>query len=278
MRIKIITDSSCDLPKHLIEQYDIGVAPLHIYIDGKDYTDGKDITHEEFYEKCRTAESLPKTSQPAPGDVLHIIQESLKEYTHVLSVNLSSALSGTYQTVNMLKESIGDALTVFDSKNGSLGVGMQALKACELVKEGLSKSEIIRRLTKYRESLDTLVYLETLENAVKGGRVSKFSYVAASMLNVKAIVYIDKEEGTVKVREKIRGEKKALRYIIDAIKNKDIDFSDRVIGISHAGCIERANEFIEMLKAEVKPKEILLSSMGPVIGTYAAQGAIYVCF
>ncbi|MBB6214129.1 DegV family protein with EDD domain [Anaerosolibacter carboniphilus] len=278
MRIKIITDSSCDLPKHLVEQYDIGVAPLHVFIDGKDYTDGKDITHKEFYEKCSTAETLPKTSQPAPGDVLHMIQESLKEYTHVLSINLSSALSGTYQTVNMLKETIGEALTAFDTKNGSLGVGMQVLKACELVKEGLSKSEIIKRLTEYRESMDTLVYLETLENAVKGGRVSKFSYIAASMLNVKAIVYVDKEEGSVKVREKIRGEKKALRYIIDAIKNKNIDFSDRVIGITHADCLERANEFIEMLKAEVNPKEILLHSMGPVIGTYAARGAIYVCF
>ena len=278
MSIRVITDSSCDLPKEMITQYNIGVAPLHIYIDGEDYTDGADITHEEFYEKSGKAQNLPKTSQPAPGDVLDLIHESLKEYTHVLSVNLSSALSGTYQTVNMLKESVGEALTIFDTKNGSLGVGLQVLKACELVKEGLSSTEIVKRLAEYRDSLDTLVYLETLENAVKGGRVSKLSYIAASMLNVKAIVYIDKEEGTVKVREKIRGEKKALRYIIDAIKNKDIDFSDRVIGITHAGCLDRANEFIEMLKTEVNPKEILLHSMGPVIGTYAAQGAIYVCF
>lgn len=278
MRIRIITDSSCDLPKDLIEQYDIGVAPLHIYIEGEDYTDGKDITHEEFYEKCKTASSLPRTSQPAPGDVLHLIHESLKEYSHVLSVNLSSALSGTYQTVNMFKESLGDILTTFDSKNGSLGLGMQVLRACELVREGLSKSEIIRRLTEYRDSLDTLVYLETLENAVKGGRVSRLSYMAANMLNVKPIVYVDKHEGTVKVREKIRGEKKALKYMIHAIKNKNIDFSDQIIGVTHADCLERANEFIHMLKEEIRPKEILFHSMGPVIGTYAAKGSIYVCF
>ncbi len=278
MSIRIITDSSCDLPQRILDEYNIGVVPLHILIDEVNYVDGVEISHEEYYEKCAVAKNLPKTSQPSPGDISNLIQESLKEYKHVLSVNLSSVLSGTYQTVSMVKNSIGEAVTTFDTRNGSIGVGMQVVRACELVQKGLSVSEIIKELTVYRDSLDVLVYLETLENAVKGGRVSRVQYFAASMLNVKPVVFIDKEDGYVKVKEKIRGEKKALRYIINAIKEKNIDFSDRVIGVTHAGCLDRANELINMLKEEIQPKEILLHSMGPVIGTYAGAGAVYVCF
>ncbi|MEW9122762.1 MAG: DegV family protein [Thermotaleaceae bacterium] len=278
MSIRIITDSSCDLPQNILEEYDIGVAPLHIRIDDEHFIDGVDLSHKAYYEKCAAAKDLPKTSQPSPGDILSLIQDSLKEYKHVISVNLSSVLSGTYQTVNMVKNSIEEAIGTFDTRNGSLGVGMQVLKACELVRKGLSVSEILHQLTDYRDSLDVLVYLETLENAVKGGRVSKVQYFAASMLNVKPVVFIDKEDGVVKVKEKIRGEKKALRYIINTIKDKNIDFSDRVIGVTHADCLERANEFIKMLREEIRPKEIILHSMGPVIGTYAGAGAVYVCF
>lgn len=278
MSIRIITDSSCDLPQNILEEYDIGVAPLHIRIDDEHFIDGIDLSHKAYYEKCAAAKDLPKTSQPSPGDILSLIQDSLKEYKHVISVNLSSVLSGTYQTVNMVKNSIEEAIGTFDTRNGSLGVGMQVLKACELVRKGLSVSEILHQLTDYRDSLDVLVYLETLENAVKGGRVSKVQYFAASMLNVKPVVFIDKEDGVVKVKEKIRGEKKALRYIINTIKDKNIDFSDRVIGVTHADCLERANEFIKMLREEIRPKEIILHSMGPVIGTYAGAGAVYVCF
>lgn len=278
MSIRVITDSSCDLPQRILEEYDIGMAPLHILIDEHNYVDGIEISHEEYYRKCAVANGLPKTSQPSPGDILNLIQESLKEYKHVLSVNLSSVLSGTYQTVNMVKNSIGEAVTTFDTLNGSIGVGMVVMRACELVRKGLAIPEIIQELTAYRESLDVLVYLETLENAVKGGRVSKVQYFAASMLNVKPVVFIDKEDGFVKVKEKIRGEKKALRYLINSIKEKNIDYSDRVIGVTHADCLERANEFISMLKEEINPKEILLHSMGPVIGTYAGAGAVYVCF
>lgn len=278
MNIRVITDSSCDLPQHILDEYNIGVAPLHIMIDEENYIDGIEISHEEYYERCAAAKNLPKTSQPSPGDILNLIQESLKEYKHVLSVNLSSVLSGTFQTVSMVKNSIGEVVTAFDTRNGSIGVGMQVLKACELIKKGLSISEIIKELTAYRDSLDVLVYLETLENAVKGGRVSKVQYFAASMLNVKPLVFVDKEDGYVKVKEKIRGEKKALRHIINTIKEKNIDFSNRVIGVTHAGCMDRATEFMNMLKAEIQPKEILFHSMGPVIGSYAGAGAVYVCF
>ncbi|MFZ5966164.1 MAG: DegV family protein [Bacillota bacterium] len=278
MSIRIITDSSCDLPEHLLQKYDIGVAPLHIEIDGEYFKDGVTISHQEFYEKCRQSKNLPKTSQPSPGDVLNLIQESLKEYKHVLSVNLSSVLSGTYQTVNMIRNSLEEKVTTFDTRNGSMGVGLQVLKACELVKKGLSISEIIHKLTEYRDGMDTLVYLETLENAVKGGRVSKVQYIAASMMNIKPVVHIDKEDGYVKVLEKVRGEKKALRYMINRIKEKNIDFSQSVIGITHTDCAERLAEFVKMLKEEINPKEIIISTMGPTIGTYAGLGALYISY
>lgn len=274
--MKIITDSSCDLPKALIEKHNIDVIPLKIEIDGIDYTDGVDLSHEEFFIKMKTSPTLPKTSQPSPQSFVESFKDGIEEYGEVLSIHLSSKLSATFDAANVAKEKVEGDIEIFDTLSGSLGVGLQVLKACELAKEGVKKSVILEKLRDYRDQMNVVVYLETLENAVKGGRVSKPKEFVANLFNLKPIVHV--EDGYVKILKTLRGKKRGIRALIQEMEKKNIDFQDRVVGITHCDCLEDALALKDEVVEKFRPKEVLLTTMGPVIGTHAGPGGLLVCF
>lgn len=274
--MKIVTDSSCDLPKAIIEKYNIDVIPLKIEIDGKDYTDGVNLSHEEFFTKMKTSPTLPKTSQPSPQSFFESFKNGVEDYKEVLSIHLSSKLSATFDAANVAKEKVQGDIEIFDTLTGSIGVGLQVLKAAELAKEGVAKSEILENLRKYRDQMNVVVYLETLENAVKGGRVSKPKEFVANLFNLKPIVHV--EDGHVKILKTLRGKKRGLRTLIEEMEKKNIDFKDRIIGITHCDCLDDAIALRDEIMEKFKPKEILLTTMGPVIGTHAGPGGLLVCF
>ncbi len=274
--MKIVTDSSCDLPKNLIEKYNIDVIPLKIEIGGTDYTDGVDLSHEEFFKKMKQSSTLPKTSQPSPQSFLDSFKNGVADYKEVLSIHLSSKLSATFDAANVAKEKVSGDIETFDTLSGSLGVGLQVLKASQLVEEGVSKSEILEKLREYREQMNVVVYLETLENAVKGGRVSKPKEFVANLFNLKPVVHV--EEGYVKILKTLRGKKRGLRTLIEEMEKKNVDFQDRIVGITHCDCLEDALALKDEIVEKFSPKEVLLTTMGPVIGTHAGPGGLLVCF
>ncbi len=274
--MKIVTDSSCDLPKNLIEKYNIDVIPLKIEIDGVDYTDGVDLNHQEFFIKMKNSPTLPKTSQPSPQAFLDSFKNGVEEYKEVLSIHLSSKLSATFDAANVAKKKVDGDIDIFDTLSGSIGVGLQVLRASQLAQEGVSKPMILENLQKYRDQMNVVVYLETLENAVKGGRVSKPKEFVANLFNLKPIVHVD--EGHVKILKTLRGKKKGIRALTEEMEKKNIDYTDLTIGITHCDCLEDAQALKEEIEEKFKPKEILLTTMGPVIGTHAGPGGLLVCF
>lgn len=274
--VQIITDSSCDLPQEIIDRLKILIVPLQIEINGEQYTDGVDLTHHQFFEKMAASPTLPKTSQPSPQSFLDAFREGLKRHSEILSIHLSSRLSGTMEGALMVKNDVEGDISIFDSLTGSLGVGLQVMKACELVKEGLSKQAILERLTEYREQMRVVVYLETLENAVKGGRVSKPKEIVANLLNLKPVVHV--EEGYVRILKTLRGKKKGMRMLLEEMEKKGVDYSNRIVGITHCDCLEDALALKEEIMQRFKPAEIILTTMGPVIGTHAGTGGLLICF
>jgi len=274
--MKIVTDSSCDLPRKYIDELDISVIPLKIEIDGHDFTDGVDLTHESFYAKMKASPTLPKTSQPSPQAFYDSFKEGLEHYGEVLSLHLSSKLSATYDAASVAKEKIGGDIEVFDTLSGSIGVGLQVLKAAELAKEGLSKTQIVESLKEYRDQMHVVVYLETLENAVKGGRVSKPKEFVANLFNLKPVVHV--EDGLVKIMKTLRGKKKGIRSLIEEMEKKNINYTDRIVAITHCDCLEDALQLKEEIVEKFQPKEIILTTMGPVIGSHAGAGGLLVCF
>ncbi|MFJ7969823.1 DegV family protein [Psychrobacillus sp. NPDC096389] len=273
--IKIITDSSSDLSREIIEKYDITVVPLKVNIEGKDYLEGIDLTPKEFFMKLFSSENLPKISQPSPAE----FAESFSKFTEedeLLCLTISSGLSGTYQSACMGKELSGTNVTVFDTLAGSLAHGFQIVHAAELAQKGYSIEKIVTVLEKNREEMNILILLDALENIVKGGRLSKFQGSIAKILNIKVI--LEGVNGKVEVLEKFQGKKRFQKKTLEVIQNKKEDFSQTIFGITHTGNIEEA----EVLKAELirrfQPKDVIVRYMGATMGTYAGKGGMIVSF
>ncbi len=275
--IKIITDSSADIPEELVKQYDISVVPLTVTIAGRDYLEKIDLTSEEFFTKMFAADELPKTSQPSPAAFAKTFSKFEKS-TDLLCLTISSGLSGTYQSACMGKELSNDAnVTIFDTLAGSIGHGLQVIRAAELAEQGYSLSEIIADLTVYREKMNILVLLDTLENIVKGGRLSRFQGSLARILNIKVILE-RVDGGKVEIREKVRGRSKFYKRVLEIIREKRTDFSKMTIGITHTGNEADAEAIKKEIISQFNPKEVIVSYMGATMGAYAGKNGIIIAF
>ncbi|WP_075980003.1 DegV family protein [Bacillus massilinigeriensis] len=274
--IKIITDSSADLPVEIIERYDITVVPLTVTIDGQHYLEKVDISPEEFFAKMFSSEELPKTSQPSPASFAEMFSKFDKN-TEILCLTISSGLSGTYQSACLGKNLSDARVTVFDTLAGSLGHGLQIIRAAELAEEGLTVDQIVTELTKYRENMNILVLLSTLENIVKGGRLSRFQGSLAKILNIKVI--LDRVEGgKVEILEKIRGKKRFYNRALQIIEERGNDFSDITFGITHTGNVEDAESMKQEIILRFQPRDVLINYMGATMGTYAGKDGMIISF
>jgi DegV family protein with EDD domain len=273
--LQLVTDSSADLPSELLEKYNISVVPLTINIDGKEYIDGVDLTPTDFYEKMFKSRTLPKTSQPSPAAFEEIFNK-LSGKGPILCLTISSGLSGTYQSACMGRDLSGKDVYVFDTLAGSLAHGLQLIEAGNLAKQGLPINEIIERLEELRSRSNILILLDTLENIVKGGRLSKFQGSLAKILDIK--VLLEGINGKVEIVEKVRGKRKFLNRIINVIGERKQDFSNTVFGITHVNNISDA----EFLKTEIikkyNPKGVIINQMGATMGTYAGKDGMIVSF
>ena len=272
---RIVTDSSCDLPKDLLERWDIAVVPMAVEIDGVDYIEGVDITPGEFFGKMARSAQLPKTSQPSPAAFEETF-EALTTDGPILCLTVSSKLSGTFQSAGLAAGLSGADVTVFDTLNASIGHGLQVLKACELVAAGRSMCEVVAELTAYRDSLNTLVLLNTLENIVKGGRLSRFQGSVSKVLDIRVLLH--NEAGEVVLLEKVRGRRKLMERAVARMRDLRPDLSDREVGITH--CDNR--EDMESLRASITacchPRGFVVNEMGAAMATYAGGGGIIVSF
>lgn len=274
--IKIITDSSADLPKELIDKYKITIVPLTINIGNHDYLEGIDLTQQEFFTKMFSSEELPKTSQPAPASFADAFSKfSLDD--ELLCLTISSGLSGTYQSACIGKDLSNAHVTIFDTLAGSLGHGLQIIRAAELAQNGYSLEEIVANLTDYRKKMNILVLLDTLENIVKGGRLSRFQGSLAKILNIKVILE-RVTGGKVEILEKVRGKKRFQRRALDIIRERETDFSNTIFGITHTGNEEEAEAIKQELILQFHPKEIIINYMGATMGTYAGKGGMIISF
>jgi DegV family protein with EDD domain len=274
--IKIITDSSADLPLELIKKYDIEMVPLTVSIGGQDFLEKVNLTPKEFFSKMLSSTILPKTSQPSPA----AFAEAFSKYsndTDILCLTISSGLSGTYQSACIAKELSNANVTVFDTLAGSLGHGLQIIRAAELAEQGHSVESIIRNLTEYRDKMNILVLLDTLENIVKGGRLSKFQGSLAKILNIKVILE-RVDGGKVEILEKIRGKRKFRKRVLEIIQERADDFSNLTFGITHTGNIEEAESIKHELIELFHPKEVYISYMGATMGTYAGKDGMIISF
>ncbi|QHT61816.1 DegV family protein [Paenibacillus lycopersici] len=273
--IKIVTDSTADIPKRVREQLGIEMVPLKVMFGEESYLDGVSITNDQFYGRLASAASLPTTSQPSPGEFTEVYEKLQKKFprSSIISIHLASALSGTYQSAilgSSMMEEPGD-VTVIDSKSVSYGLGMLAVKAAEMAVAGATKDEILAAIEAIQKDMRMYFLVDTLEYLQKGGRIGRAAALFGSILNIKPILKVDRD-GVVSPVDKVRGTKKAMQRIIDLFKE---DFGgemiDMTVGWTHKS--ELALELAALAQSQLNVRNIRQTDIGAVIGTHAGPGA-----
>ena len=273
--LQLVTDSSCDLPEELRLGHGITIVPISVDIDGEVFHEGLDITPGEFYEKMARSRELPKTSQPPPAAFADTFR-ALSSGGPVVCITVSSKLSGTYQSACLGAELSGGDVTVFDSLTASAGQSLQVLRALELAQAGRTASEVVAELSAYRSEMTTLVLLNTLENIVKGGRLTRFQGSLSKILDIR--VLCRDADGAVLVLERVHGRTKLIDRTLQTVGELRPDLSDRDVGITHLHNPGDTEALRQGLTQRCHPRGFVIHEMGPTMATYAGEGGIIVAF
>lgn len=274
-KIKLVTDGSCDLSQEVLEKFNINVVPLGVSFKEEHYIAGVDINNEEFYKKMKEQAELPKTFCPSPEGFAKAFEG---EEDKVIVMALSSKLSGTYNSAVLAKELYesehedGKDIRVIDTLTGCIGAGLLLIKASKMISEGKDIDEIVKTIEESIPKIQFYGTLETLENAIKGGRINPLAGKIIGALNFKAIVQIT--DGLVKPIDKARGESNSLKKVANYITSNTETTEGKTLCVVHANCPEKADKIISIIEKTHKFDEIYISEVGPVMGTYTAQGAV----
>lgn len=227
-KIKIITDSTADLSKEIYEKYDIEVLPLLINFGEESYLDGVEITPNEMFARMESNKEIPTTAQVIPNRFMQVYKKYLDEGYKIISIHISSAMSGTYQSACIAKETLeSDDIYVVDSQNVTAALGMLVLKASMLKEKNYSAEKIVDILEQTKGNIKCSIFFESLDNLVRGGRISKTAGIVGNMLGIKLILEI--KDGLMSVKDKIRGSKKAIKKIISDLESNELDSEMPVI-------------------------------------------------
>ncbi|WP_117236854.1 DegV family protein [Thermus sediminis] len=271
MRIALVTDSTADLPRPLRERLGVWVVPLYVNLGGRVYRDWEEITPKEIFAKVRSGEAFPTTSQPSPEDFAKAYGEALKEADHILSIHISSKLSGTVQSALLAAEGFPGKVAVFDSQAASLGVGMMVLRAQELLSEGVGLEAVLEELSRIRADHFVRFTVATLEFLRRGGRIGGAQALLGTLLNIKPVLTL--KEGRVETAGRARGERKAREEIVRDFRAWASGRGRIRAFFLYSGEEEAVRELKEMVLASGTPvEEALVSELGAVIASHTGPG------
>ncbi|MEN2982912.1 MAG: DegV family protein [Thermus sp.] len=271
MKVALVTDSTADLPQPLRERLGVRVVPLYVNLGGRVYRDWEEITPEEIFQKVREGTAFPTTSQPSPEDFIRAYQSALEGADHVLSVHISSKLSGTVQSAELAAQNFPGRVSVFDTQAASLGIGMMVLRAHELLAEGKSLEEVLGELKRLRQDHFVRFSVATLEFLKRGGRIGGAQALLGTLLGIKPILTL--KEGRVEAAGRARGERKAREEIVRDFRAW-AEGRARIRAFFLYSAEEGAvKELKEMVLASGLPvEEALVSELGAVIASHTGPG------
>ncbi len=273
MKIAIVTDSTSSLSQDILKQYHIHVVPLSVNFGTLSYKEGIDITIEEFYKKLAENDALPTTSQPAIGDFVHLYQELANNYEGVVSIHLSSGISGTMNTSIIASNMVNDLrVEVIDSEIACYGLGFMAIEAAEMAKEGKNILDIKERLELLVKNMRGYFVVDDLAHLHRGGRLNATQFLVGNLLNIKPIIYFNDKK--LEPYEKIRTKKKAIDRILQLLDKDAKNGSKIKCSIVQANVLKEAEELKERIEKKYPNIEVGISEFGPVIGTHTGPGSI----
>ena len=273
--IRVVTDSSCDLPASALAENGIVVVQLDVRLGELGPDVMRDLTPVEFWAKCAASSSLPETSAPSPGAFRDVFAAAADEgCPGVVCVTISSALSGTYQAATTGAEELGDRIPieVIDSRSVTMGQGLLALLAGRLASEGQDTAAVAAAVRAAIDKIKVYGSLDTLENLRRGGRIGAAQALLGSLLSIKPVIEV--RDGVVEAESRQRTRTRALQYLVDKVR----DAGEIVqLAILHSMAAD-VDVFAGML-ADIFPRDkTIIGTIGPVVGTHAGPGAVGVAY
>ncbi|MFB3170447.1 DegV family protein [Neobacillus sp. 179-C4.2 HS] len=272
MKTAVVTDSTAYIPKELRDKWNIHMIPLNVIFGSEVYQEEVDITAEQFYQEVKVTD-LPTTSQPPIGQFVELFERLAKEYDAVISIHLSSGISGTFAgavTASNMVEHI--KVYPFDSEISCMPQGLYAIEAAKMALNGEDSDKIMSRLEELKKTARAYFMADDLSHLQRGGRLSSAQAIIGSLLQVKPLLHF--EDKVIVPFEKIRTRKKAMKRIVDLLGEDAASGEHYQAAVIHANREEEAHEWKLELEALYPNVEFMVSYFGPVIGTHLGEGAM----
>ncbi|EOA8358592.1 DegV family protein [Enterococcus faecalis] len=274
--VKIVTDSSCTMEKSLRDELNIHMMPLSIMVDGVVYPDDDHLPGEKFMDMMANAKALPKTSQPSIGEFVELYDRLGEDGSEVISIHMTKGLSGTVEAARQASNLSSSKVTVIDSDFTDQGLSFQVIQAAKLAQAGAGVPEILAEIERVKQNTKLYIGISTLDNLVKGGRISRTTGLLSNIFNMKVVM--DFENTELIPVAKGRGVKTFNKWF-DELKSELSKIPNvRQIGISHADGLELANGFKEGLQAIFKDMDIPVLHTNPVIATHTGKNAFAIMY
>jgi DegV family protein with EDD domain len=271
----VVTDSSCDLPAELVQRSGITVVPLTIRFGDEEFVDGRDLTPTQFWERCARSPTLPETAAPAPGAFEGAFQTAAGGGAEgVVCITISTRLSATAQSAQAAMRAVADSIPVrlVDSRSATLGLGMIVLSAARRAQEGAGLEEVVAAAEEASGRTHVFGTLDTLENLKKGGRIGGAQALVGSLLSIKPVIEV--RDGAVESGPRQRTRSRALRYLADKVAAEP---AIEQLGVVH-GAAPDVGDLLDLLAASFPRDQIVVSDIGPVIGTHTGPRTIGVAY
>ncbi len=276
--IGIVTDSTCDIPQHLLEQHGIIVVPQVLIWGDREYRDRIDIQPGEFYQRLAVDRQHPKSSQPTQSDFSSAFTNAIEHgASSIITLVLSSTLSGSIDNAKMAAADCEVPVEVIDSRATSMGLGWQVLAAARAIENGLDLQGVLERVNQVRGKIVQFAGLDTLEYLRKGGRIGAVARWASTLLRIKPVVALNILTNLVEPIGLVR----TYNALVDLLYRKFFDelkdHKNLHIAVLHGNMLENAEALAARIKEEFNPLELLINSTGPVVGLHAGSGALGIC-
>ena len=277
MSIRILTDSTADLAPEMIRRYNIKIQPLYVNFGPETVVDGE-LTQAAFLEKIRQSQEFPKTSHPSPADFVRTFRELLATGDEIIYIGLSSAISGTMSSAALALNELGDVpVSLVNSRNLSMGIGLLVLHAAAMAEAGKSRQEIVAELERLVPKVRTVFIVDTLDFLHKGGRLSAIGAFVGNILNIHPLVAM--VDGRLTILEKVRGRRdRALQRLLDWALADPNKIRPEWVSVTHVACPDDAQKLMTTLREQNSLLNLVTTEAGAVITSHCGPNTIGILF
>ena len=271
MTIKIITDSTADLPAMLTEELDVTVVPVYLRFGDEVYRDRVDISEDEFYQRLLHNPVHPNTTQPTPQDFASVYNKLSREADGIISIHVSGKLSGTYNSAVQGKKMIKNRcpIEIVDSQTISIAIGLIVIHASKMAKSGMSLQQIVDEVGKIIPNVYLLILFDTLKYLTKGGRIGKAKALLGSVLSVRPLLTV--RDGELVPSGQVRTRPKGMDRLLDFVKNAT-EIQD--LAILHSTTPDEAQALVERTSSIFSKERTILARLGPALGVHGGPGIL----